>query len=80
MEKERRRESMWPDMSGVPLPYGYQRIFHRNTAEKESVRGKKMNKGLIHLYTGEGKGKTTAAMGLALRAAGAGKKCLSCSL
>ena len=41
MEKERRREPMWPDMSGVPLPYGYQRIFHRNTAEKESVRGKK---------------------------------------
>lgn len=31
-------------------------------------------KGLIHLYYGEGKGKTTAAAGLALRAAGSGKK------
>ena len=31
-------------------------------------------KGLIHLYTGEGKGKTTAAIGLSVRAAGAGKK------
>ena len=30
--------------------------------------------GLIHLYTGEGKGKTTAAIGLSVRAAGAGKK------
>jgi cob(I)alamin adenosyltransferase len=35
-----------------------------------------MSKGLIHVYTGEGKGKTTAAFGLAKRAAGHSKKVL----
>lgn len=32
--------------------------------------------GLIHIYCGDGKGKTTASVGLAVRAAGAGKKVL----
>jgi len=34
----------------------------------------KLEKGYIHVYTGPGKGKTTSALGLGLRAAGAGYK------
>lgn len=40
--------------------YGYQRIFEK--------------KRLMHVYCGDGKGKTTAAAGLALRVAAAGEK------
>ena len=33
-----------------------------------------MNKGIVRLYTGDGKGKTTMALGLALRVFGEGRR------
>ncbi|MFA6552829.1 MAG: cob(I)yrinic acid a,c-diamide adenosyltransferase [Patescibacteria group bacterium] len=40
------------------------------------MKFKKIDRGLVHVYTGNGKGKTTAALGLALRAISYRKKVL----
>lgn len=47
-----------------------------NAKEKNCGCGceKRLKKGYIHVYTGDGKGKTTAALGLAARAVGHGMK------
>jgi cob(I)alamin adenosyltransferase len=39
-----------------------------------NIGHQKINKGLVHIYTGEGKGKSTTSVGLSVRAIGAGFK------
>jgi cob(I)alamin adenosyltransferase len=41
---------------------------------QQAVVAMALDKGMIQVYTGDGKGKTTAALGLAMRAAGQGLK------
>jgi cob(I)alamin adenosyltransferase len=46
----------------------------RKAVQDEEVAGKKLEKGLLIVHTGTGKGKSTAAFGLALRMLGRGRR------
>ena len=49
------------------------RMKRRNEIQSQRVSKRTQKKGLIIVYTGQGKGKTTAALGLALRTLGHGE-------
>jgi len=67
-------------------PRAYRGDFRQNGKKSAGIKGRieelpvpdageyRLKTGLVHVYTGEGKGKSSTAVGLAVRAAGAGLK------
>ena len=51
------------------------KMAHRKAVQDKEVAGKTVEKGLLIVHTGKGKGKSTAAWGLLVRALGRGFKC-----
>jgi cob(I)alamin adenosyltransferase len=52
-----------------------QKMVRRKAVQDAEVAGKTIEKGLLIVHTGKGKGKSTAAFGLLLRMVGHGRRC-----
>ena len=54
---------------------GYRkRMERRQEVQRQRVEERNKEKGLVMVFTGQGKGKTTASLGLVLRTLGHGKR------
>jgi cob(I)alamin adenosyltransferase len=67
-----------PEDSAAPIPSLEERhtakMKKRQAAQEKIVAAKTVEKGLLIVHTGKGKGKTTAALGMVVRAIGHGMK------
>ena len=61
-------------MSAISNEQHKQKMQRRKEVQDERLAGKKAEKGLIVVNTGNGKGKTTAALGMVMRSLGHGYK------